>query len=118
VCSKHYDMWVFKIPRRAFAILAYAGIHFLQRVSLWIPAFAGMTGSGSCQPSPGAFVILANAGIHSLQLVSLDSRIRGNDGQWQSPTVAYASGSDFRVSASVFFRVIPWLILLLLFLYQ
>ncbi len=71
-----------------------------------------MTGSGSCQPSPGAFVILANAGIHSLQLVSLDSRLRGNDGQWQSPTVAYASGSDFRVSASVFFRVIPWLILM------
>ena len=61
-------MWVFKIPRRAFVILAYAG-------------------------------------IHSLQLVSLDSRIRGNDGQWQLPTVAYASGSDF--------RVIPWLMLLL-----
>ncbi len=75
MCSKHHDMRVFKIPRRAF-------------------------------------VILANAGIHSLQLVSLDSRIRGNDGQWQSPTVAYASGSDFRVSASVFFRVIPWLILM------
>ena len=77
-------------------------------------------------PRP-AFVILANAGIHSLQLVSMDSRLRGNDGQWQSPTVAYASGSDFRVipwlivfllfrvSFSVFFRVIPWLILLLPF---
>jgi hypothetical protein len=34
------------------------------------------------------FVILAYAGIHSLQLVSMDSRLRGNDGQWQSPTVA------------------------------
>ena len=49
--SKHYDMWVFKTPGRAFVILAYAGIHSLQRVSLWIPAYAGMTGSGSCQPS-------------------------------------------------------------------
>jgi hypothetical protein len=29
-----------------------------------------------------------------------------------SPTVAYASGSECSVSASVFFRVIPWLILL------
>ncbi len=35
------------------------------------------------EPSHRAFVILANAGIHSLLLVSLDSRIRGNDGQWQ-----------------------------------
>ena len=64
--SKHYDMWVFKIPGqfdrltdrkklgalslpkgtplRAFVILAYAGIHSLQRVSLWIPAYARMTG--------------------------------------------------------------------------
>ena len=85
MCSKHYDMSVFKIPGRAF-------------------------------------VILANAGIHSLQLVSLDSRIRGNDGQWHLSTVAYTSGSEcnvsasayFRVSFSVFFRVIPWLMLLLI----
>ena len=62
--SKHYDMWVFKIPasstgsltvknpgpelaegrsRRAFVILANAGIHSLQLVSLWIAAYAGMT---------------------------------------------------------------------------
>ena len=61
---------------------------------LWIPAYAGMTDSDSRQPSPRAFVILANAGIHSLLRVSLDSRLRGNDGQWQSPTVAYASGSE------------------------
>ena len=27
-----------------FVILAYAGIHSLQRVSLWIPAYARMTG--------------------------------------------------------------------------
>ena len=77
------------MPRRAFVILAYAGIHSLQRVSLWIPAFAGMTGESLRNPVPElvegphgpAFVILAYAGIHSLELVSMDSRIRGNDGR-------------------------------------
>jgi putative Ca2+/H+ antiporter (TMEM165/GDT1 family) len=51
----------------AFVILAYAGIHSLQRVSLWIPAFAGMTGESLRNPVPElaegphgpAFVILA-----------------------------------------------------------
>ena len=36
----------------AFVILAYAGIHSLQRVSLWIPAYAGMTGESLRNPVP------------------------------------------------------------------
>ena len=36
----------------AFVILAYAGIHSLQRVSLWIPAYARMTGESLRNPVP------------------------------------------------------------------
>ena len=35
-----------------FVILAYAGIHSLQRVSLWIPAYAGMTGDSLRNSGP------------------------------------------------------------------